>query len=73
MARFALILDLRAQLYFWIAFGTSFLAQTEAIVQINEWSYLQWGRTVLASLIAGFTALRAYIDQSISRRDETES
>lgn len=69
MTRFALLLDLRAQLYFWIATGSAFLVQTESIVEISDWSGLQWARTAVGSLIGGATALRAYIDQSISKKD----
>jgi len=64
-----LIFDLRAHLYCWIATGTAFLAQSEAITEWNDWTPLQWARTGLASFIAGGTALRAYVDQSISKRE----
>jgi len=67
MTRFALILDLRAQLYFWIATGSAFLVQTEAITEISDWSWLQWARTGIGSLISGATALRAYVDQSLTK------
>jgi len=70
MTRFALILDLRAQCYFWIATGTAFLAQTENVTQLSDWSTMQWARTGIASAIAGMTAVRAYIDQSISNRSQ---
>lgn len=69
MTRFALLLDLRAQLYFWIATGTAFLAQTEAVSNWTDWTTFQWFRTVVFSLIGGATALRAYVDQSISKRE----
>ena len=67
-----LIFDLRAQLYCWIATGTAFLAQSEAITEWNDWTPLQWARTGLASFIAGGTALRAYVDQSLTRNQEAK-
>ena len=67
MNRFALILDLRAQLYFWIATGSAFLVQTEAITEVGDWTWIQWVRTGIGSLISGATALRAYVDQSITK------
>lgn len=70
MTRFALLLDLRAQLYFWIATGSAFLVQTESILDVSDWTWIQWARTGIGSLISGATALRAYVDQSISRRDD---
>lgn len=69
MKRFALVLDLRAQLYFWIATGSAFLVQTEAVTEVSDWTWIQWVRTGIGSLISGATALRAYIDQSISKKD----
>lgn len=60
-------LDLRAHLYFWIAFGSSFLVQTEAVHSWSDWSSVDWIRTLIGSLIGGATSLRAYIDQSLSR------
>ena len=66
MSRFALILDLRAQLYFWIATLSAFLVQTESLSDWNQWSSLEWSRTAMGALISGATALRAYVDQSIS-------
>lgn len=71
MNRFALILDLRAHLYFWIATGSAFLVQTESILEVSDWTWIQWVRTGIGSLISGATAVRAYIDQSISRTDPT--
>lgn len=70
MTRFSLILDLRAQLYFWIATLSSFMTQTEAIASLSDWTWIQWTRTAIGSLIVGGTALRAYIDQSIGRKKE---
>ena len=70
MTRFGLILDLRAQLYFWISCGSSFLVQTESILEITDWTCIQWVRTGIGSLICGATALRAYIDQTLSRKDD---
>lgn len=70
MNRFALLLDLRAQLYFWIATGSAFLVQTESVLEVSDWTWIQWVRTGIGALISGATALRAYIDQSISRKDE---
>ena len=67
MTRFALLLDLRAQLYFWIATGSAFLVQTEAITEISDWTWIQWARTGIGSLISGATALRAYVDQSLTK------
>ena len=67
-----LIFDLRAHLYCWIATGTAFLAQSEAITEWNDCTPLQWARTGLASFIAGGTALRAYVDQSLTRNKEAE-
>jgi len=67
MTRFALLLDLRAQLYFWIASGSAFLVQTEAITQLDDWTWIQWARTGIGSLISGATALRAYVDQSLTK------
>lgn len=66
MKRFALLLDLRAQLYFWIATGSAFLVQTESITEVGDWTWIQWVRTGIGSLISGGTALRAYVDQSIT-------
>ena len=67
MTRFALLLDLRAQLYFWIATGSAFLVQTEAVTQLSDWTWIQWARTGIGSLISGATALRAYVDQSLTK------
>jgi hypothetical protein len=67
--KFALILDLRAQLYFWIATGSAFLVQTEALTNWGDWTSLEWFRTGIGALIGGATALRAYVDQSISKRE----
>lgn len=67
MTRFRLILDLRAQLYFWIATGSAFLVQTEAITEVGDWTWIQWVRTGIGSLISGATALRAYVDQSLTK------
>ncbi len=67
MTRFRLILDLRAQLYFWIATGSAFLVQTEAITGVGDWTWIQWVRTGIGSLISGATALRAYVDQSLTK------
>jgi hypothetical protein len=67
MTRFALLLDLRAQLYFWIATGSAFLVQSESIVNLDDWTGLQWARTGIGSLISGATALRAYVDQSLTK------
>ena len=67
MTRFRLILDLRAQLYFWIATGSAFLVQTEAITEVGDWTWIQWARTGIGSLIGGATAVRAYIDQSLGK------
>jgi len=72
MTRFALLLDLRAQLYFWIATGSAFLVQTEAITEISDWSWIQWARTGIGSLISGATALRAYVDQSLTKNKPDE-
>lgn len=72
MKRFAIILDLRAQLYFWIATGSAFLVQTEALEHWGDWTSLEWFRTGIGALIGGATALRAYVDQSISRREENK-
>jgi len=69
MTRFALLLDLRAQLYFWIATGSAFLVQTEALEHWSDWTSLEWFRTGIGALIGGATALRAYVDQSISKRE----
>lgn len=69
MTRFALLLDLRAQLYFWIATGSAFLVQTEALEHWGDWTSLEWFRTGVGALIGGATALRAYVDQSISKRE----
>lgn len=73
MNRFALIFDLRAQLYFWIATASAFLVQTESILEVSDWTWIQWVRTGIGSFISGATAVRAYIDQSISRKDEPET
>ena len=70
MARFALLLDLRAQLYFWIATLSAFLVQTEALSNWSDWSSLEWSRTAMGALISGATAVRAYVDQSISVKAE---
>ena len=70
MTRFALLLDLRAQLYFWISTGSAFLVQTESILEVGDWPWIQWARTGIGSLISGATALRAYIDQTLSRKDD---
>lgn len=67
MTRFRLIFDLRAQLYFWIATGSCFLVQTEAVTEVGDWSWIQWARTGIGSLIGGATALRAYVDQSLTK------
>lgn len=69
MNRFSLLLDLRAQLYFWIATGSAFLVQTEALEHWGDWTSLEWFRTGIGALIGGATALRAYVDQSISKRE----
>jgi len=66
MNRFALLFDLRAWLYFGIATASAFLVQTEALSDWNQWSSLEWSRTAMGALISGATALRAYVDQSIS-------
>lgn len=70
MQRFGLFLDLRAQLYFWIATGSAFLVQTEAVTEFSDWTALQWGRTIIGALIGGATALRAYVDQSITKNQQ---
>lgn len=70
MKRFSLILDLRAQLYFWIATGSAFLVQTESIMEVGDWTWIQWARTGIGSLISGATALRAYVDQSITKNTQ---
>jgi hypothetical protein len=67
MTRFRLIFDLRAQLYFWIATGSAFLVQTESITEVSDWTWIQWARTGIGSLISGATALRAYVDQSLTK------
>lgn len=72
MTRFALVLDLRAQLYFWIATCSAFLVQTEALSNWSDWSTLEWSRTAMGALISGATALRAYVDQSISVKAEKQ-
>lgn len=73
MNRFAIIFDLRAHLYFWIATGSAFLVQTEALANWADWSSLEWFRTAIGALISGATAVRAYVDQSITRKSETET
>lgn len=74
MNRFSLFLDLRAQLYFWIATASAFLVQTEALHHWSDWSSLEWARTALGAFISGATALRAYVDQSISvKKAENEN
>jgi len=69
MTRFALLIDLRAQLYFWIATGSAFLVQTEALEHWSDWTSLEWFRTGIGALIGGATSLRAYVDQTISKRE----
>jgi len=71
--RFALLCDLRAWLYFGIATASAFLVQTEAISDWNQWSSLEWSRTAMGALISGATALRAYVDQSISVKADKEN
>ena len=73
MNRFALLIDLRAQLYFWIATGSAFLVQTESLEHWGDWTSLEWFRTGIGALIGGATALRAYVDQSISKRENEDT
>lgn len=73
MKRIEIILDLRAWLYTGIAFASAFLVQTEALENWSDWTSLEWSRTILGAAISGATALRAYVDQSISRKDEPET
>lgn len=73
MKRFSLVLDLRAQLYFWIATFSAFLVQTESLENWADWSSLEWSRTGMGALISGATALRAYVDQSISVKADKET
>lgn len=72
MTRFAIILDLRAQLYFWIATGSAFLVQTEALSNWSDWTSLEWFRTGIGSFIGGATALRAYVDQTLSKKKDAQ-
>jgi hypothetical protein len=64
-----ILFDLRAWLYMGIATGSAFLVQTEALSNWNDWTSLEWFRTGIGALIGGATALRAYVDQSISKRE----
>lgn len=68
MKRFSIALDLRAWLYAGIATASAFLVQTEGLTTWTDWTSLEWSRTAFGSLISGATALRAYLDQSISNK-----
>lgn len=57
----------RVAIYFAVAFLSTFLTQTEAVTAWGEWSGLQWLRVTLASLVAGLVAVRAFIDQTLSK------
>jgi len=67
-----ILFDLRAWLYMGIATGSAFLVQTEALEHWGDWTSLEWFRTGIGALIGGATALRAYVDQSLTRNQEAK-
>lgn len=56
MKRLAITLDLRANLYFWIAAGSAFLVQTEAL---ERWSAAAGSASVCEAAETGVVALTA--------------
>lgn len=57
----------RVGIYFAVAFLSTFLTQTEAVTSWADWTDFQWSRVVAASSVAGLVAVRAFLDQSLSR------
>lgn len=59
----------RVAIYFAVAFFSTVLTQSEGITSWGEWTSLQWLRVVLASLVSGLVAVRAFLDQTLSKTD----
>lgn len=57
----------RVSIYFSVACLSTFLTQTEAITAWADWNPFQWLRVVCASLVSGLVAVRAFLDQSLSK------
>jgi hypothetical protein len=62
----------RVSIYFGVAFLSTFLTQTEAVTAWSDWNPFQWLRVVAASLVAGLVAVRAFLDQTLSREDNKQ-
>jgi hypothetical protein len=61
----------RLTLYFTVATLTTFMSQSESLVNFEDWTLLQWIRTGIASLISGLVAVRAFLDSSVGRNQTT--
>lgn len=60
----------RVGIYFSVAVLSTFLTQTESVTAWADWNPFQWLRVIAASLVAGLVAVRAFLDQTLSKNQE---
>jgi hypothetical protein len=51
-------------IYYFMGAGAVLLSDTEQLVNWQDITPLQWGRILLTCCLAGFTAIKAYLDPS---------
>ena len=57
---------IRGAIYFTIPTVTTFLTQTETTAALSDFTWFQWSRIILSSLLSGLVAIKAFLDQSLS-------
>lgn len=59
----------RVGIYFSVACLSTFLTQTEAVTAWSDWNPFQWMRVGCASMVSGLVAVRAFLDQTLSKEE----